>query len=204
MNSSVGSPSQRNSSWPRSGCSAAMTAPAAPSAACSAPFGWSIHHVLRNHSDGNRCTVALLVAAVGDGDADVHVVGSALGVLDVDVDVAIVVEDAGVEQLVLQLEPASSAVRRDEIGVRELVQRVPVAVLQVRARRRGVEVEVVLLHVLAVIALGVRQPEHPLLQDRIDPVPERDRRSTSAGGRRRSRRFRPRPTCRRASGPGRG
>ena len=104
-----------------------------------------------------------------------HVVGSALGVLDVDVDVAIIVEDAGVEQLVLQLEPASSAVRGDEIGVRELVQRISVAVLQVRARRSGVEVEVVLLHVLTVIALGVRQSEHPLLQDRIDPVPERNR-----------------------------
>ena len=116
-----------------------------------------------------------VAAAVGERDPDVDVVGRALGVLDVDVDVAVVVEDAGVEQLVLQLEPASGTVRGDEIGVRELAQRVAVAVLQVRARRRGVEVEVVLLHVLAVVALGVRQAEHPLLQDRVDPVPQRDR-----------------------------
>src|SRR5262249_29158132 len=34
--------------------------------------------------------------------------------------------------------------------------------------------EVVLLDVLAVVAFAVRQPEQPLLQDRVAPVPERD------------------------------
>ncbi len=35
-----------------------MTAPVVPSTARNAPFGWSIHHVLRNQSDGRRCSVA--------------------------------------------------------------------------------------------------------------------------------------------------
>src|SRR4051794_11430555 len=35
-----------------------------------------------------------------------------------------------------------------------------------------VDVEVVLLHVLAVVALGVGQPEQPLLEDRVVPVPQ--------------------------------
>src|SRR5262249_11379751 len=41
-------------------------------------------------------------------------------------------------------------------------------------RRRAVEVEVVLLHVLAVIAFAVGQAEQAFLQDRIGAVPERD------------------------------
>ena len=39
-------------------------------------------------------------------------------------------------------------------------------------RGRGIEVMPDLLHVLAVIALRVREPEEPLLQDRIAPVPQ--------------------------------
>src|ERR1700756_1551698 len=40
-------------------------------------------------------------------------------------------------------------------------------------RRRAVEIEVVLLHVLAVIAFAVGQAEEAFLQDRIGAVPER-------------------------------
>jgi hypothetical protein len=36
-------------------------------------------------------------------------------------------------------------------------------------RRRGVEVEVVLLDVLAVVALAVGEAEEPLLEDRVLP-----------------------------------
>ena len=39
-------------------------------------------------------------------------------------------------------------------------------------RGRAIEVEVVLLHVLAVIALAVGQPEEPLLEDGIVAVPQ--------------------------------
>src|SRR5262245_22407248 len=41
-------------------------------------------------------------------------------------------------------------------------------------RRRRIEVEVVLLHVLAVVAFGVGEPEEPLLEDRVASVPQRD------------------------------
>ena len=42
-------------------------------------------------------------------------------------------------------------------------------------RRRAIEVEVVFLHVLAVIALAVREAEESLLQDGILPIPEGQR-----------------------------
>ena len=41
-------------------------------------------------------------------------------------------------------------------------------------RRRRVEVEVVLLDVLAVVAFAVGQAEQPLLEDRVLAVPQRD------------------------------
>jgi hypothetical protein len=40
-------------------------------------------------------------------------------------------------------------------------------------RRRAVEVVVELLDVLAVIALGIGQPEQPLFEDRVAAVPQR-------------------------------
>ena len=115
-----------------------------------------------------------LGAAVGHRDAHLDVLRVALGVLHVDVDEAVVVECPRVEQLVLEVEPASIPVRGDEVVVRIAVERIAVAELQIGARRRGVEVEVVLLDVLAVIAFGVGEPEHPLLEDRIDAVPHGD------------------------------
>ena len=59
-------------------------------------------------------------------------------------------------------------------AIRELPLRVLVEVLHVRVRRRRVDVEVVLLDVLAVIPLAVREAEQPLLEDRVSPVPERE------------------------------
>ncbi len=59
--------------------------------------------------------------------------------------------------------------------VRELALRILVEHLQVRVRRRRVEVVVELLHVLAVVALAVGEPEQPLLEDRVAAVPERER-----------------------------
>ena len=114
-------------------------------------------------------------AAVGERDAHQHVFGTVLRVLDVHIHVAVVVEHARVEQLVLEVESAAGAVRGEQVVVGELDERVLVPVLEVRARRRGVEVEVVLLHVLPVVALGVGQPEGALLEDRVGAVPQRDR-----------------------------
>src|SRR5262245_66322426 len=51
--------------------------------------------------------------------------------------------------------------------------RVLVEVLQIGMGRRRIEIEVVLLDVLAVVALAVRQAEEPFLEDRILAVPQR-------------------------------
>ena len=114
---------------------------------------------------------------VGRRDLHEDVVGAALGVLHEDVEVPVVVEDARVEELVLHVVAVAPAVRLHQVGVGIGRLRVLVEVLHVRVGRRAVEVEVVLLHVLAVVPLAVGQSEEPLLEDRVLPVPQRQRKA---------------------------
>jgi hypothetical protein len=116
-----------------------------------------------------------LRAAVDGGDQHEDVVLGGLRVLHGHVEVAVLVEDARVDQLVLEVLLAAALVLRHKVAVRELPLRVLVVALEVGVRGRAVEVEPVLLDVLAVVALAVGQAEHPLLEDRVGAVPERER-----------------------------
>jgi hypothetical protein len=89
--------------------------------------------------------------------------------------VTVIVEHTGVEQFVLRLVATSLVVGPYDMVVRIRGLRVLVEVLHVRVGRRGVEVEVVLLHVLAVVALTVGQAEEPFLEDGIVAVPQGQR-----------------------------
>ena len=115
-----------------------------------------------------------LGAAVADGDAGQQVGRAGLGVVDLDVEVAAVVEDAGVQQLVLRVTEATGPVGRQQVVVREGRLRVLVPPAHPRVGGHVVDVEVVLLHVLAVVALGVGQAEQALLEDRVLTVPQRE------------------------------
>ena len=120
------------------------------------------------HVDGR-----LVGAAVLDGDAREHLGRRDLRVGDLHRPEPVVREHAGVEQLVLTLLLAAAGVLVDEllVGVRGL--RVVVAPPQPGVAGQAVHEPPVLLHVLAVVALGTGQPEHPLLEDRVDAVPQR-------------------------------
>ena len=144
-----------------------------------------------------------LRAAVRDRDAEQDVLGRGLRVLGEDVEVAPLVEDAGVGQLELGVGLAAAPALLDEPRVRELGLRVLVERLQVRGGRGGVEVVVELLDVLAVVALGAGQAEQALLEDRVALVPEREREARRGTGGRRCRAGRPRPSGRRGCGRGR-
>ncbi len=114
-------------------------------------------------------------AAVAGCDSDQDVVGRGLCIFDEDIEVAVVVEDAGVEQFVFRVGARAAAVRLHQIRIRVGTLRILVQVLHVRVARHVVEVEVALLDVFAVIALGTGEAEHPLLQDRVLAVPQRKR-----------------------------
>ena len=102
-------------------------------------------------------------SAVDHRDRDEDVFRAGLGVLNENVEVPVVVENAGVEQFYSN--PFRDAlVLLHQIGVRKCRLRILVQVLHVGMRRRAVDVEVVqLLHILAVVTLAVGQAEEPLL-----------------------------------------
>ena len=88
------------------------------------------------------------------------------------VKVPVVVEYTGIEQFVLKLLPRPPAICLDQFAVRKLPLRVLVQILHVGVRRRAVDVEVVLLHILAVVTFAVGQPEYTFLQNRVALVPQ--------------------------------
>ena len=143
-------------------------------------------------------------AAIVDRDLNQDVFRGRLGILDEDVEVAILVEHAGIDQFVLHFLPAAAAAGLDKIGVRECRLRILVEVLHVRMRRRAVEVEVVFLDVLAVIALAVGQAEQAFLEDRVLSIPQGQGEAQPLLVVGNARPARPRPSGRRASGPDRG
>ena len=83
-----------------------------------------------------------------------NVLRPGLCVLHLDVEVAVLVEDARIDELVLQLLPRPGPVHRRQVAIRELALWVLVQPPLIAVRREVVDVEVVLLHVLAVVALG--------------------------------------------------
>ncbi len=113
--------------------------------------------------------------AIMGRDQHHDVISGRLRILHDHVEVPVLIEDPRVQQLVLHLLLAPAAVGLRQIRVRERPLRILVLALHVRVRRRAVQIEPVLLHILAVVPLRVREPEHPLLQDRVGSVPQRQR-----------------------------
>src|SRR5271170_3533382 len=121
-----------------------------------------------------------LGASIADADFNQQIVGRRLRVFNKDVEVAVVVENAGVQQLVFLLVARALAIGLDQVVVRIGAMRVLVEVLHVRVRGSAIEVEVVLLYVLAMIAFAVGQAEEPLLKNGILAVPQGDREAQHA------------------------
>src|SRR5271156_950841 len=117
----------------------------------------------------------ILGAAIESLDAYTDVLGVGFGILDEDIEIPVVVENAGIEQLEFRPLSRSPAVFFHQMGVRKLSLRVFVKHTHVTVRRRVVEVEIIFFHVLAVIAFRRTEPEHSFFQDWIAPVPKRER-----------------------------
>src|SRR5262249_56407916 len=91
-----------------------------------------------------------------------------------DVPGSVALEHTGIDQLVLGVGARATRVLRDQLVVREGRPWVGVPPAHPRMRRRGIQVPPILLRVLAVVALGIAEPEDALLEDRIAAVPERE------------------------------
>lgn len=111
-------------------------------------------------------------AAVGDAETDQDVVRGLLGILHLDVAEAIAREDAGVEQFVFRSVAAPAAVLRDQLLIGKAAMGVAVQPLHVAMAGGAVAVEVDLLDVLPVVALGATQTEEPFLEEGVQAIPE--------------------------------
>ena len=111
--------------------------------------------------------------AIVGGDASVDLLGAGLAVNHVHIEVPAAVEDAGVEQVERRAVAVATGVLVDQPFIRIRGLRILVEVSQTAVTRGGVEVEVVLLDVLAAVALRAGQPERALLEERITSVPQR-------------------------------
>src|SRR4029077_396949 len=124
---------------------------------------------------GQHMQLSGLGPRIADADANADVARRRLRVIRRNLPITILVEDAGVEEFELALCFAALGVLCPEARVGELCLRIVVAPAQPRGGRRPIDIPPVLLGVLAVIALVPGQTEDALLQDRVAPVPERQR-----------------------------
>ena len=111
---------------------------------------------------------------IGHRDPDPDIRWCCLGVLHHDIEVAVVVEYTGIDQLVLEGVSPAAGVGLHQVVIWKRSLRVAVQEAQVGVGRRRVEVVVVLLGILAVVALAVGQTEYALLENGIVAVPQRD------------------------------
>src|SRR5207237_9680138 len=95
--------------------------------------------------------------------ANQNVVLGSLSVFGEDIEVAIFIENAGIDQLELRRTQSSSAILVDQPAVRIFGLRVFVERLHVRMRGRRVEVVIEFLPVLAVVAFRSSETEKSLL-----------------------------------------
>ena len=119
-------------------------------------------------------------SAIYNGHADQNVIRRMLRVFRRHVVVAAFVEHACVHEFKLGLGPAAAAIFLDKLRVRKFRLRIFVEGLEIRMCGRGIEIKILLFHVLAVVALRPGQPEQPFLQNRIAPVPQRQRKAQPA------------------------
>ena len=112
--------------------------------------------------------------AIVNRHAQEEVVRRGLGVFHEDIEVAVVVKDAGVENFKFRFRAPALRALLDELRVGKFPLRILVEHLEIRVRGRGVEVVIKFLHVLAVIALGVGEAKKSFLENRVLAIPQRD------------------------------
>ncbi len=115
--------------------------------------------------------------AVVHRDANEDVRRRLLRVFRNNIEIAVLVEGAGVDQFELRIEIAAASVLLDELRIGKRALRIFIERLQVGMRGRRVQVVVALLDVLAVIPFAVGQAEQAFFQNRIAAVPERQRKA---------------------------
>src|SRR5262245_50281800 len=116
-----------------------------------------------------------LWSAIHRLDADQNILRARLGVLNENVEIAIVIENPRVDQFEFEVMFAAAAVFFRQALVGKLTLRVLVEKFHVGVRRRRIEIEIIFLDVFAVIAFVAGEAEEALLENRVLAVPEGQR-----------------------------
>src|ERR1700694_5439880 len=98
-----------------------------------------------------------------------------LGILDGDVEVAILCKNARVDQFIFKLAFTPAAIFGQQVSIWESALRILVKRLHIGMGRGTVKKVIVLLHVLTVIAFGSGQAEEPILENRVGLIPQAER-----------------------------
>src|SRR5271166_6095004 len=121
---------------------------------------------------GQQSKAGCFRSAIRYRNFDENVLGAGLRVFHKYIEISIVVECACIEQFELCLILAALPVLLDQLAVGKRCLGILVEVLHVGMRWRRVEIEVVLLHILAVITFISCQAKKSLFQDWIMLVPK--------------------------------
>src|SRR5207245_4618591 len=108
------------------------------------------------------------------------IVRRTLRVLGKNIEVAVLFKNSRVHQLKLRCISSPASVLRDELAIRKLGLRIFVERFQVGSCRRGIQIEIFLLHILAMVAFRAGQTEKPLFENRITAIPESQRKANPA------------------------
>src|SRR5438094_735716 len=111
-------------------------------------------------------------SAIVRGDSNEDVFRGGLGILDDDIKITVFVEDTGIEQFKLRFFFRTTPIFFQQLSIGIGALRIFVKELHVGVGRRTVEVEVIFLHILAVIAFVAGQAEEAFLEDGIGLVPK--------------------------------
>src|SRR5205809_5963699 len=113
--------------------------------------------------------------AVRCADLDKEIVGIDLRVFEGDIEVTMVSQNSRVPQLGFRRLLWPPKICRDQLLVRKAPLRITVEHPHIAMSWRAVFVEINFLHVFAVVSLRPGHTEKPLFQERIAPIPERER-----------------------------
>src|SRR4051812_40582940 len=94
-----------------------------------------------------------------------------LGILDLHIKVAVLLEYSSIQQLIFWLMFIHAAILRNQHVVRKRRMRILVQILHIRMGWRAVEIEEILLFIFAVITFVAVESKNALLQDGVMFIP---------------------------------
>src|SRR5215469_5519514 len=115
----------------------------------------------------------LLRSAIKNRNSNQYVFRTFLGVFHKHVEIAIIFKDTSVHQFILKLVSHFLPVGSYQVVVWKCSLRVFVQILHVRVGWCAVQIEVVFLHIFAVITFTIRQAKEALFEDWILAIPQR-------------------------------